>query len=84
MFYKQYPGEVPDVSAFSDIVADAGLRRSEVTVIADKGFESELNEAPLDEVSLGYVLAMRRGWRPMVLLEFWHWGCGDVEGLVDQ
>jgi len=61
VFYKQYPGDVPDVSAFSDIVADAGLRRRDVTVIADKGFESELNEATLDEASLGYVLAVRRG-----------------------
>ena len=61
VFYKQYAGDVPDVSAFSDIVADAGLRRREVTVIADKGFESELNEATLDEASLGYVLAVRRG-----------------------
>ena len=27
VFYKQYPGNLPDASAFSDIVADAGLRR---------------------------------------------------------
>ena len=61
VFYKQYSGDVPDVSVFSDIVADAGLRRRDVTVIADKGFESELNEAMLDDASLNYVLAVRRG-----------------------
>ena len=61
VFYKQYPGDVPDVSAFSDIVSDAGLRRRDVTVIADKGFESGLNEEMLDDASLGYILAVRRG-----------------------
>ena len=61
VYYKQYAGDVPDVSAFSDIVADAGLRKRDVTVIADKGFESGLNEALLDDASLGYVLAVRRG-----------------------
>ena len=45
----------------TDIVADAGLRRRDVTVIADKGFESEFNEAMLDDASLNYVLAVRRG-----------------------
>ena len=61
VYYKQYAGDVPDVSAFSDIVDDAGVRRRTVTVIADKGFESELNEALLDDASLGYVIAVRRG-----------------------
>lgn len=61
VYYKQYAGDVPDASAFSDIVADAGVRNRAVTVIADKGFESELNEATLDDARLGYVLAVRRG-----------------------
>ena len=61
VYYKQYAGDVPDVSAFSDIVADAGLGKRDVTVIADKGFESGLNEALLDDASLGYVIAVRRG-----------------------
>jgi len=61
VYYKQYAGDVPDVSAFSDIVADAGLGKRDVTVVADKGFESGLNEALLDDASLGYVIAVRRG-----------------------
>ena len=61
VFYKQCAGDVPDVSALSDIVADAGLRRGDVTVVADKGFESEFNESLLEDASLGYVLAVRRG-----------------------
>ena len=36
VYYKQYAGDVPDVRAFSDIVAEAGLRRRCVTVIAEK------------------------------------------------
>ncbi len=51
---------MPDVSAFSDIVADAGVCNRALTVIADKGFESELNEALLDDTSPGYVIAVRR------------------------
>lgn len=61
VFYKQFAGNVPDVTAFSDIVADSGVRSRAVTVIADKGFESELNETMLDDASLGYILAVRRG-----------------------
>lgn len=61
VFYKQYPGDVPDVSAFADAAAEAGLRGREVTVIADKGFECGLNEDALDAASLGYVVAARRG-----------------------
>ena len=61
VFYKQFAGNVPDVTAFSDIVADSGVRSRAVTVIADKGFGSELNETMLDDASLGYILAVRRG-----------------------
>ena len=54
VYYKQYAGDVPDVSAFSNIVTDAGVRNRAVIIIADKGFESELNVALLDDASLGY------------------------------
>lgn len=68
IFYKQYPGDVPDVSAFADMVRDAGLRARDVTVIADKGFGSDANEALLADAALGYVIAIRRG-------------CADVPGI---
>lgn len=61
VFYKQYSGDVPDVTAFADIVADAGLSRRKVTIIADKGFGSAFNESMLDDASLEYVIAIRRG-----------------------
>jgi len=71
IFYKQYSGDVPDVAAFRDILGDSGMRNRDVTVIADKGFESELNEDALDEASLGYVMAVRRG-------------CADVPDIPDR
>ena len=61
IFYKQFSGDVPDIAAFGDILADSGLRKREVTVIADKGFESDANEEALNDASLGYVMAVRRG-----------------------
>lgn len=66
IFYKQFSGAVPDVSAFADMVQDAGLKHKDVLVIADKGFESDLNEEMLREASLDYVLAVRRGCAEVV------------------
>ncbi len=61
IFYKQYAGNVPDVTAFQDMVDDSGIRSRNATVIGDKGFESELNENMIQESGLGYVFAVRRG-----------------------
>ena len=61
VFYKQFAGDVPDVTAFGGIIADSGLKKSDVTVIADKGFQSDLNEELMSEEGLGYVMAVRRG-----------------------
>lgn len=61
VFYKQFSGDLPDVSAFRDILAESGLPGGGTTVIADKGFESGENEALLEEASLRYIIAVRRG-----------------------
>lgn len=71
VFYKQFAGDVTDVTAFGDIVSDAGLSGGNVTVIADKGFESDFNEELLDDSGLGYVIAVRRG-------------CADVGEIPDR
>ena len=61
IFYKQYSGDVPDVSAFSDILEDAGLKNKEVIAITDKGFTSEENISLLNDSGIKYVMAVRRG-----------------------
>lgn len=71
VFYKQYSGDVPDVAAFADMVADSGLRKRDVVVVADKGFESGANEQMLSCASLGYVLAVRRGSNAVPEIPAW-------------
>jgi len=61
LYYKQYSGDVPDVSAFSDILKDAGLKNKEVIAITDKGFTSEENTSLLSDSGIKYVMAIRRG-----------------------
>lgn len=60
-YYKQHPGDVPDVTACGDTIEDSGLKKRDVTIVGDKGFESDDNEKLFDDASLGYLLAVRRG-----------------------
>ena len=41
LYYKQFIGSTPDVSAFADVLTESILKHSDSTVIADKGFVSE-------------------------------------------
>ena len=52
---------MPDIAAFGGILADSRLGKREVAVIADKGSEGDANEEALNDASLGYVMAVRRG-----------------------
>lgn len=63
IYYKQYAGSTPDVSAFSDVLKESGLRDANCTVIADKGFSSEADFDLLSEHGLHYVIPLRRGNR---------------------
>ncbi|MCF7946778.1 MAG: transposase [Spirochaetia bacterium] len=61
VYYKQFSGDVPDVSAFSEILTDCGLSAHEVTLIADKGFSSNENFYLITDSDLSYIIPLRRG-----------------------
>lgn len=71
VFYKQFSGDVPDVAAFSDILVESHASCKKSLLIADKGFESRINEEIMSDSSLYYLLAIRRG-------------CADVKNIPDS
>jgi len=60
-YYKQYGGSITDVSAFSDILAEAGIDEDDVTFVGDKGFMSQANCSLLEDSSLRYIIPLKRG-----------------------
>ncbi|MBR6022495.1 MAG: transposase [Kiritimatiellae bacterium] len=58
VFFKRYPGSVPDVSAFRNLRQEAGMER--VVVVCDKGFGKEADEAAMEAAGVGYVIPLRR------------------------
>ena len=63
VYYKQFLGSTPDVSAFSDVLNECGISSSDYTVIADKGFASEDDFDELAQKNLSYVIPIKRGSR---------------------
>ncbi len=63
VYYKQFLGSTPDVSAFSDVLNECGIASSKYTVIADKGFASEDDFEALKQRNLSYVIPIKRGSR---------------------
>lgn len=63
VYYKQFLGSTPDISAFSDVLDECGISNRQYTVIADKGFASEDDFAELEEKNLHYVIPIKRGNR---------------------
>lgn len=63
VYYKQFLGSTPDVSAFSDVLNECGISSSKYTVIADKGFASEDDFDALARKNLSYVIPIKRGSR---------------------
>ncbi|WP_240908532.1 transposase [Sutterella wadsworthensis] len=63
VYYKQFIGSTPDVSAFADVLTESTLRHSDCTIIADKGFASESDFGLLDSKNLKYVIPLCRGNR---------------------
>lgn len=61
VYYKQFTGDVPDVTAFSDILTDSGMKEAGVTLVADKGFGSADNYAAVTDSGLSYIIPLRRG-----------------------
>lgn len=61
VYYKQFLGSTPDVSAFADILNECGISNKKYTVIADKGFAAEEQFKALTEKELSYIIPIKRG-----------------------
>jgi len=59
-YYKQFTGDVPDISAFSAMIEEAGIKKEGLTILADKGFGSEDNFGLIDESGLKYIIPIKR------------------------
>lgn len=59
-YYKQFSGDVPDITAFSSLVEEAGLNSTQLTLLADKGFGSEDNFSFIDESGFRYMIPIKR------------------------
>ena len=63
VYYKQYVGSTPDVSAFVDILSESGVSGGEYTIVADKGFASDVGFSLLEDSDLKYIMPLKRGNR---------------------
>lgn len=63
VYYKQYLGSTPDVSAYPNILHECGIVHKNYTVIADKGFASEEDFDELTQLDLQYIIPIKRGSR---------------------
>jgi len=63
VYYKQFARSMPDAVAFSDILKECGLEGSDCTVIADKGFGSEVDFQLMDDFNLKLISPLERGNR---------------------
>jgi len=61
VYYKQFSGDVPDVSVFEDIMKDSGLKARDITLVADKGFGSGDNFDLIVGSELAYIIPLKRG-----------------------
>lgn len=60
-YYKRYSGGTADVTAFADLVSEAGLLGADCLAVADEGFASEEDFALLGELGLSCVVPPGRG-----------------------
>ena len=63
VYYKQYLGSTPDVSAFSDVIRESNAYGEDCTVVTDKGFASDDGVDLLEECGLNYIMPLKRGNR---------------------
>lgn len=59
-YYKQFSGDVPDITAFSSIVEEASIEKENLTILADKGFSSEENFSLIEETGFKYIVPLKR------------------------
>lgn len=61
VYYKQFLGSTPDVSAFPDLLQECGIAHKDYTIVADKGFASEDDFDELVRLELKYIIPIKRG-----------------------
>lgn len=61
VYYKQFIGSTPDVTAFQDILSESSAKGKDCTIIADKGFSSGAGFELLESVNLKYIIPLKRG-----------------------
>ena len=59
-YYKQFSGDVPDVSAFSSMIEESGLKKDDLTILADKGFGSDENFSLIVDSGFNYIIPIKR------------------------
>lgn len=59
-YYKQFSGDVPDITAFSALVKEAGIEEKKLTMLADKGFGSADNFSLLESYGFHYIIPVKR------------------------
>lgn len=60
LYYKQFAGSVPDCLALPDIGEEAGIKGSDITVIADKGFGSDDDFSAITSSGMHYIIPVKR------------------------
>lgn len=60
LYYKQFPGSVPDCLALPDIAGEAGIGGTSITVVADKGFGSDDDFTAITGSGMHYIIPLRR------------------------
>ena len=68
LYYKQFAGSVPDTLALPDISAEAGIKGSDITVIADKGFASDDDFSAIIESDMKYIIPLKRNTKEVTKL----------------
>ena len=60
VYYKQFIGSTPDVTAFSDILKESHNYGKDCTIVGDKGFACEEDFELLDDNNLKYIIPLKR------------------------
>lgn len=59
-YYKQFSGDVPDITAFQDLIEEAEVEKGNLTILADKGFGDDDNFTLIDESGFKYIIPIKR------------------------
>lgn len=59
-YYKQFSGDVPDITAFSSLIEEASLKKENLTLLADKGFASDDNFSLIEDSGFMYIVPLKR------------------------